>query len=488
MAAPQKFMLRVYIATDIAVKVTLTGRPESFTLQYEDADFNGQLSCLIDIQELPEKGILKVVRSESDASSLASSNTEILPHVPVSERRKSWPDTFTVPTFSYEVEHVLEEGNIAYDRSGKTLKLSRAQKHNILESMASVIHGFKPYPSDRDVGMAAEALVKAHPCLKEPGSENGWYGWKISLKFKMGNYRTKLARSGCLEVSVNTGKRSKNNPDKDPPHSNIKRARRAEVNFLPNFPKGQNQASLEEMRLDILHEVEKSEKNLLLIDNLMQMTFSLRRHEIVQENPLLKDFLVKWPALQIESQVCAEFHRITNTNLRNPFYAELDRHTPRLFALYRQKASHTGKVLEVLRDILRIYDRERTVVLCALAVYLREDDPQFFKTWNVSVTNRISAYQGFLILASLTNYHNNIYSTFFLYCCKFSMYVLVYDIPTFPEAFVFLFGLMYALHLDYPRKFIHTFTFIKKMLMGLDDGKPLNPCLLNLKNELLLTL
>lgn len=103
--------------------------------------------------------------------------------------------------------------------------------------------------------MAAEALVKAHPCLKEPGSENGWYGWKISLKFKMGNYCTMLARSGCLEVSVNTGKRSKNNPDKDPPHSNIKRARRAEVNFLPDFPKGQNQASFEEMRLDILHEV-----------------------------------------------------------------------------------------------------------------------------------------------------------------------------------------------------------------------------------------
>ncbi|KAL0172493.1 hypothetical protein M9458_032804, partial [Cirrhinus mrigala] len=52
------------------------------------------------------------------------------------------------------------------------------------------------------------------------------------------------------------------------------------------------------------------------------------------------------------------FHRITNTNLRNQFYAELDRHTPQLFALYRQKASHTGKVSEVLRDILRIYDRE----------------------------------------------------------------------------------------------------------------------------------
>ncbi|XP_072561790.1 uncharacterized protein [Paramormyrops kingsleyae] len=516
MAAPQKFMLRVYIATDIAVKVTLTGRPESvddliailrekvkprldfeFTLQYEDADFNGQLSCLIDIQELPEKGTLKVVRSEFATSSLPSSDTEILPRVPVSERRKTWPDIFPVPTFSYEVEHVLEEGNIAYDRSGKTLKLSRAQKHNILESMASVIHGFKPYPSDRDVGMAAEALVKAHPSLKEPGSENGWYGWKISLKFKMGNYRTKLARSGCLEVSVNTGRRSKNNPDKDPPHSNIKRARRAEVNFLPNFPKGQNQASLEEMRLDILHEVEKSEKNLLLIDKLMQVTFSLRRQEIVQENPMLKNFLVKWPALQIESQVCAEFHRITNTNLRNQFYAELDRHTPQLFALYRQKASHTGKVSEVLRDILRIYDREdmhdinikHTVVLRALAVYLREDDPQFFKTWNVEESDEpdITGTPLALVMEVTENTGPVCFNPARTAVVVEDEFVLS-NIPTFPEAFVLLFGLMYALHLDYPRKLIHTFTFIQKILMGLDDGKPLKPCLLNLKNELLRTL
>ncbi|XP_028820334.1 uncharacterized protein LOC114770512 isoform X2 [Denticeps clupeoides] len=145
----------------------------------------------------------------------------------------------------------------------------------------------------------------------------------------------------------------------------------------------------------------------------LEVSVNTGKRKIVQENPSLKDFLVKWPALQIESQVCAEFHRITNTNLRNQFYAELDRHTPQLFALYRQKASHTGKVSEVLRDILRIYDREdmhdinikRTVVLRALAVYLREDDPQFFKTWNVKYSvcspNRISfcAYQGFFYLS-----------------------------------------------------------------------------------------
>uniref|UniRef100_A0A672NLC4 Uncharacterized protein n=1 Tax=Sinocyclocheilus grahami TaxID=75366 RepID=A0A672NLC4_SINGR len=63
--------------------------------------------------------------------------------------------------------------------------------------------------------------------------------------------------------------------------------------------------------------------------------------------------------------------------------------------------------------------------------------------------------------------------------------VVMSDIPRFADAFVLLFGLIYALHLDYPKKLSLTFSFIQKVLMGLDDGKPLKPCLLGLKNDLL---
>uniref|UniRef100_A0A673JJG8 Uncharacterized protein n=1 Tax=Sinocyclocheilus rhinocerous TaxID=307959 RepID=A0A673JJG8_9TELE len=360
-AEPQKFLLRVYIASDVAVKVTLTERPKSVEelinmLREKDPDFDGELCCLVDVQDLPEKGTLKVDQ--------ISDHNLIPTLIPT-----TWPDIFPVPTFSYEVEHILEDGNVAFETSGTMLKLTRAQKHNILENMAEVMHKFKPYPSDRDIGMAAEV--------------SGWYGWKTSLKFKMGNFRTKLARSGCVEVSVNTGKRSKSNPENEHPHSNIKRARRAEVNYLPDFPRGEKQDSLEEMRVQIISLVEKREKNLLLIENLMQKTSALHRQEIVLENPLVKTFLEKWPALQIEAQVCAEFQRITNVNLRNQFYVELDRHTPQLVALFRQKAARTGKVSEMLRDILSVYDR--TLVLRAIPVYLREEDPRFFKMWNVSI-------------------------------------------------------------------------------------------------------
>lgn len=270
-------------------------------------------------------------------------------------------------------------------------------------------------------------------------------------------------------MSLNTGKRSKNTPDKDHPHSNIKRARRAEVNFLPNFPRGQNQASLEEMRVEIIHEVEKSEKNLLLIENLMQTTFALRRQEIVQENSMVKDFLVRWPALRIESQVCAEYHRITNTNLQNQFYAELDRHIPQLFVLCRQKASRTGKIAEAMRDILKIYDHQdvhdvnikRTLALRALAVYLREDDPQFFKTWNVESSGEpdIADTTVGLVMMVTENTNGpicfNAASTAIVVEHDFVMS----DISRFSDAFVLLFGLIYALHLDYPKK-THLYLYI----------------------------
>ncbi|KAK0142162.1 hypothetical protein N1851_020146 [Merluccius polli] len=257
--AAQTFLLHVHTSTDIVRKMTLSSCPESvdelktmMKKEKKNPDFDGQLCSLVDIEELPQKAVLKVVRSESDASSVASDDTIILPHAVVPDRAERWPDVFPVPSFSYAVELVLSEGNTTYERTGKTLKLSKGQKHDILETLAAKMHSVKAYPKDKEVSAVAEALVTKHPCLKEPRSQTGWYGWKNSLKFKMGNYRTKLSRAGFHEVAVNSGKRSRNNPSKPAPHTNIKRPKRAEVNFLPNFPRGEDNVSLKRLRLQIV--------------------------------------------------------------------------------------------------------------------------------------------------------------------------------------------------------------------------------------------
>ncbi|MED6259421.1 hypothetical protein ATANTOWER_022504 [Ataeniobius toweri] len=115
-----------------------------------------------------------------------------------------------------------------------------------------------------------------------------------------------MAKSGCVEVAVNAGRRSRNNPDYDHPHSNIKKARHSEINFLLNFPKGANQMSLEQMRLQVLEESEKPEKKKLSIERCMQTTFALGCQEIVTGDLLVKDPLIRWPALQTESQTGLE--------------------------------------------------------------------------------------------------------------------------------------------------------------------------------------
>ncbi|XP_063321027.1 uncharacterized protein LOC134619186 [Pelmatolapia mariae] len=56
------------------------------------------------------------------------------------------------------------------------------------------------------------------------------------------------------------------------------------------------------------------------------------------------------------AMVVAEFHRINNVNLSTQFYKELDRHTPRLITLFRDKAIKTGKIAEELAKLMRIYD------------------------------------------------------------------------------------------------------------------------------------
>lgn len=324
MAAAQKHVLRVYVARDTALKLTLLERPKSveelkeimqerfkprldgdFSLHYEDPDFDGDLCLLVDIQELPEKGTLRVVRPEGDTSSTASSDTDILPHAPASQRQKSWPDHFLVPGFGYEMEHILEEGNRVHEESGKLLKLKRSQKSEVLKKMAETIYSFKPYPHEKELAMAAQALITAHPCLRMTAGKDGELGWKRHIGYKIASYRNNLAKAGVAEVAINTGRRSRNNPDNDHPHQNIKKARKAEVNYIINLPKDQTSATLETMREEIIHEVEKTERNQLVIGKLMNTTYALRRQEIVGSLVALRvrDIVDRWPALLMESQV-----------------------------------------------------------------------------------------------------------------------------------------------------------------------------------------
>uniref|UniRef100_A0A668RUT8 Sterile alpha motif domain-containing protein 3-like n=1 Tax=Oreochromis aureus TaxID=47969 RepID=A0A668RUT8_OREAU len=396
-------------------------------------------------------------RSQNTPKSADSPSTRIM----------LWPEVFIVPPFSYEVEHVLREGNAAFDKDGKVITLTRDQKHNILETMGEEIYKLKAYPSTTQIGKAAEALVRKHPCLKERNSDTGWEGWKNSLKYKMGNQRKKLAKAGIMDVAVNAGKRSRTNPDGASPRANIKRPRRGEVNFLPSYPSGETRESLETRRLEMVEEFKKTsaESDIPLIHQYMMRTFALRREEIVTTSPPVSELKDRWPALFHETQLYFEFHWITNQNLPHVFYAALDDYAPQLIGLYKKRK--TGRVGERMEQLL-------TAALAGLPMYLKEDSSEIFKTSTIALVADVdeeevpggvpfSLRQVFIVLEDQ----------------------VVMTHHSWTDALVCLFGLIYALHLSYPEKCTGFFEFIQVAWLKLDDErKQLKPKLQTLKNEL----
>uniref|UniRef100_A0A3B5A7P0 PB1 domain-containing protein n=1 Tax=Stegastes partitus TaxID=144197 RepID=A0A3B5A7P0_9TELE len=492
MEATDVLKLRVILDDVNAERLILPSRPETVNalifelknklnlhynlrLQFQDPEFDNALCNLVNIEDLPSKATVKIVRIvESDLSSTSTDDTVLLSdNTDSPERLCRWPAIFLVPNFSYEVEHTLREGNFAFKREGKTIRLTRDQKHNILDVMAAKMYKFKAYPSTQQISLAAEALVSKHPCLKEIGSKRGYEGWQNSLRFKMGNYRNKLSRAGIKDVAVNAGKRSRTNPEGAASRASIKRPRRGEINFLPNYPNGETKETLETQRLVMVEQFKRTsaDRDMILIHQNMQRTFAFRREEIVHSAPPIAELKDRWPALFCEAQLYSEFHRITNQNLPFNFFAALDKYTPQLLKLYKKrKTSSFDK-----KDI----SAARTAALAGLLLYLKEDSSEVFRTCKVFVCSSFPM--------KFTSQCVGIPLHTFLKCHV--MIVLedqvVMSHRSWTDALVILFGLVYALHLSYPDKLSGFFEFIQVVLLDLDDGrKQLKPKLQALRNEL----
>ncbi len=189
---------------------TSFGLQEDFRLQYQDTDFGNEFVNLSVTSEIHDKATIKTVYlsthnnddkmtrqplavqgsiDSSSVSSVETDNTEPISSSgsSPSTRLSVWPSVFTIPSFNYDAELQLDKANAEYSASGTHLSLSPKLKSHILEQLAEEIIKFKAYPTENDLNDVAEAPVKKHPCLKEQGSFNGCYRWKISLKYKMAN-------------------------------------------------------------------------------------------------------------------------------------------------------------------------------------------------------------------------------------------------------------------------------------------------------------
>ncbi|XP_048835194.1 uncharacterized protein LOC125710059 isoform X1 [Brienomyrus brachyistius] len=466
-----------------------------FNLMYEDPEFNNALCNLDDIAALPARratlkliSLLPMTSSPPSSTPSLSDDTEILSS-PTPTRREKWPEFFDVPNFSVDVECRLRQANLAFTRDKIYANITRDMKHRILEKLAEQMYKFDAYPDDERIHSVALALISKHPCLTEPGSPNGCSGWKNSLKFKMGNYRTKMRRAGCVDVCINGGKQ------RVPGMLSkcLKRPKRFEVNYLPGLPDGQNEESLEVERKALAEEMRKKICSATAIASKMEQTFPVRRREIVETGSPVQTVMERWPALFTEKQVYAEFNRIATTNLRTDFFDALDRYTPRLITILKSKRGNVGQTLTELLKQINVGKPDvtamRSLVLKGLPVLLGDDPDDFYKTCFDSENEEAFGQMSVGLLTSVREDAPRC-SPNLLHLDALSMAIVIEgrivmsDLLNLPQALCLLFGLLYSLHLEYPKSMKNTFSFIQKVMLGLGENK-LSPKLQTLKNLLL---
>ncbi|XP_042599713.1 uncharacterized protein LOC109062712 isoform X2 [Cyprinus carpio] len=511
MSSQEKTLLRVILTEGDIRKVSLAKKPDSvdnlvvalkeslglnynFSLQYEDQDFGNALCNLTDISELQDRATLKIIpiielealnQEEVLDDSASTADTEIL-STSSQERKTQWPKEFEIPFFTVDVEYRLRQGNLAYLKDSTYLKLTKELKHDILEKLAETMFSFKAYPTNDDYAQVAAALVNKHPCLLESGSSTGWGGWKNSLKFKMGNFRSKMRNLGYPDVTINGGRRGMNNPEGIPSRKRIKKPKKCEINFLPNFPEGHNNDSLELVRKEIQYEMKMRTPSPSLLAQQMDLTFALRRKEIVESAPAISDVLERWPALFREPQVCMEFNRITGKNLKQEFYENLDRHSSRFMDLFKTRRGTPGQhLLNFLQQIKSDQPTEvRTLVLRGLPIMLGDEDSCFFKSSLVSDHRNtiLDVPVGILFEDTDLQPPNSLHLTSSIGIILEGQ-VVMDKMQDLPQAICLLFGLIYALDLNYPKSLANTFDFIQRVLMSMGQNA-LKPRVQSLANQL----
>ncbi|XP_076745832.1 uncharacterized protein LOC112433483 isoform X2 [Maylandia zebra] len=513
----QPSQLRVILADHDVRKVVLpSGIPETvddlysairdtfsitrdFCLHYKDADFGDEFFTLVSTTDLKDKDTIKIVflqdqeptitltlsdvtnvtdnpseEDSVDTSSVSTNDTLILSTSEDSpgHRYQRWPVQFQIPRFSDLTEIQIRSANERFQKDGTLLPTKDLIPllPDILRKLAEAIYKYTAYPSSLQISEVAEALTLKHPCLKEPGSFNGCYGWAQRLKYKMNNFRSKLRGLGCPEVEVNSLKR-KMTCDQYPA-KNVKKPKKAEVNYLPPHAQGETSESLEKERIELLSEVMKRD-NSRMVAQKMDKTFSLRREEIVKEAPAISDFMKRWPALFSEVQICEEFKRITTVSLESTFLARLDQCTPKLMALTLSKGGAAGLRMRQIKDMLlqdNTVEKRREIAIRCLIVYLGEKEDDLFKQYSDEEELNADLAMQIMKIAIIGDGPATI-------IVEGSKILERIDVA---RSCALMMGVIYALNLTYPKQLKFTFEVFQKLCLEL-DGQKASSKVMNLK-------
>ncbi|XP_033990326.1 uncharacterized protein LOC117497530 isoform X2 [Trematomus bernacchii] len=493
------------------------GIERDFRIQFMDPDFNNDFMNVTSVQDIQDRSTIKVVyilddvgsspsssvqnapstpgssgapvsrQTSSSVSSLSSTNSDstiILPRTDTELRTRAWPRKFPIPLFPYNVEVQLRRGNESFRETGTRLQITPGLKSDILEKLAEDIFQYTAYPQNLQIEEVAGALVQKCPCLKEP-SATGYYGWMISLKYKMANYRTKMRNLGCPEVTVNALKNKSS--DECIPAKNVKKPKKAEVNYCPSHPAGETDESLENLRLELLNDV-RQRSNAPCVKQKMSKTFSYRRKEVVQGNLSAGEFKARWPALFHIDEIHAEFQRITTIPLETAFMAQLDSHLPQLTSVFQKKGGVVGqklaKHLAILQKATSDVNLKREAILKALCIHLGEDDGHLIREYmdigGDDITRDLQKSTMGVYVINKDGGEPGHYDDVGIFV---EGLIILDNIGSVARACAIMLGVIYTLNMAYPKELRYYYEFIQKVLLQM-DGERLSPKVLGLKNKI----
>ncbi|XP_055007435.1 sterile alpha motif domain-containing protein 3-like [Boleophthalmus pectinirostris] len=385
--------------------------------------------------------------------------------------RKLWPAVFEIPTFSLTTELILQQASERFRKDGTLISPEQLKsvKSDILQRLVERMYMYTAYPQNQQRDIVCQELIKQHPYLRDRGSLSGFKEWSVSLKYKFGNYRSKLRNTGTQELLVNS---LKQNRGRFP--SQAKKPRKSEVNFLPPFPEGETEQSLEELRRRLV-ELNQS-RDWAQVQELMERTYSYRRQEVVVRELTVVEVQERWPALFSPVQINEEFRRCTTVPLQSSFMSNLDKYIPKLLTLFSSVGGALGERLksqwlELVQDTAASVVKRRDVVLRCLIEYIGD-----------SVTDLVSDFSGVSSSSSSSSSLSEQEVVEELRSEQMKVFVLpdavgvVLDgavvlrgLPSLSSACCLLFGLLYALNKDFPPHLFKTLELFQKLLVGLDS-------------------
>ncbi|CAM4549287.1 unnamed protein product [Leuciscus chuanchicus] len=179
--------------------------------------------------------------------------------------------------------------------------------------------------------------------------------------------------------------------------------------------------------------MKKKNKDMEFIRQKMDITFSLRRMEIVEMEPMVSEVLERWPGLFLEEQICQEFTRVTTKDLTGTFKAALEMFNPHLLKLYHARKGAFSREMETLLEMLDkqtsdITSHRRQAAVEGLPIFLWENTEKLFSRCLATDADD-KQMKGI----------------------KMGETIVLKDIPDTPTALAYIFGLLYALNMEFPK-------------------------------------